>query len=487
MARALVAARLSRATDGPDRIERDDEQARAWAEREGHEVVELAADAGVSGAVSAFKRPSLGPWLTDPALVVRYDVIVASTVDRLGRDARDSMELRSWAEANGKRLVILSPGMTWPPGPDDIVSPILWDLTARFAELELKAMKARHAKARDKIRENGAFVGKPPWGFLVVGERYNRQLVPDPSRVEVYRECVRRALSGATYGSIGKWLTAEGIEPPRGGPWSPVSVSNILRTPALKGQIKSENGAVMHRFDSLLTAGEWAALQKAMDGRKGRRGAQFNDTAMLTGVIRCGLCGGPMYRINSATKRADGSKNVCTYYRCKGPDKAPSTCRNSVSLSAVDAWVDQWFTFSSSEGVIGSPFADQEVVQVTRVPGDDHSAEIADVEDEIRSLDFDAPDYASRHAQLVAERARLRALPVAPDTVEEVGTGQTVAEMWAGLDVASRRAYLLASDMRVFVRTINGEYEATNFATGRHTVWIEGDPRKVSATVRIAS
>ena len=84
--RVLVAARLSRVTDqGQSRIERDDEAAEKWATgREGCTIVAVSKDAGVSGGTSPWKRPQLGPWLTDPALIARYDEIVASSIDRLG-------------------------------------------------------------------------------------------------------------------------------------------------------------------------------------------------------------------------------------------------------------------------------------------------------------------------------------------------------------------------------------------------------------------
>src|ERR1022692_3417658 len=99
--RVLVAARLSRGVgeDEKSRIDRDDEEAEKWAaDREGTEIVAVSKDPNVSGSVPPWKRPSLGPWLRDANLVKGYDEIVASAIDRLGRNARDLHDLRRWAE-----------------------------------------------------------------------------------------------------------------------------------------------------------------------------------------------------------------------------------------------------------------------------------------------------------------------------------------------------------------------------------------------------
>ena len=177
--RALIAARLSRGGGSEEsRIERDDEAASAWAARAGFEVIATSEDRSVSGGVSPFKRPGLGPWLTEPERLAQYDVLVASSVDRLGRSAADLFRLREWAESNGKSIQVLSPSLTWPPARDDIAGPIVWAVPARVAEPELRIITKRHADARAVVRQNGAFAGKPPWGFEPVGERYKRPTTP---------------------------------------------------------------------------------------------------------------------------------------------------------------------------------------------------------------------------------------------------------------------------------------------------------------------
>lgn len=475
MARVLIAARLSRATGEVGRIERDDESARKWAEVYDHQVVDIAADHGVSGSVSVFDRPTLGPWLADPVRMASYDVIVASTVDRLGRNARDNMNLRQWAEDNGKQLVILQPSMTWPVPSGDFTSALLWDLTARFAEMELQTITKRHADARIKVRENGGFVGKPPFAFEVTGEKYARTLVPVRALVPVLHEMIRRATAGDTLLSIARYLDAEGIETPHKGLWSPTSVKNVLSSPALKGRQIAADGTITHKHDGIMSATEWDQLQTKITRSPGRKNRNTEETAMLTGSIRCALCEGPMYRIYSATARKDGSKHRIAYYRCKGSDQAPSTCRNQVRIDDAEDIVNGWFEADT-------PFGQTEIVELVTVTGDNHESEIAEVTAEIKSLDLDSPDYLEQQSALMSERKRLQEMPATATVVEERPTGQLVADVWQSLDQAGRRRYLTTSGVRVMVRPCSAE--ESNTASERHNVELLGSVERLTGTLR---
>ena len=445
LTRVVVAARLSRVQNGEQgRIDRDDSDAQRWAEsRDDVEIVAVSEDAGVSGATSPFNRPSLGPWLTQPARLVQYDEIVASSLDRLGRNARDLQELRNWADANGKTLRVLKPDLTWPvpEGLAGMPSKIMWELLGILAEAELEATKERSATARKALLADGAFYGKPPWGFEVLGDKFKKTLAPDPALVPYMRGMVDRAMKGDTYLSIARWLNAEGVPAGNGGKWATTSVGNVLRNPALMGR-RYENGKVVLRFDSILSAAEFSALQAEFEKRPKKRGPNGDKTAMLTGVLICQKCGSPMYRHHSKTKRKDGTCSLYTVYRCKGPDTSPSTCGNAITAEDIEGWVSEWFTEAGT-------FARTEIVETILVPGDDHVGEIAEVEADLRDLDFDALDYDEQHAALRRERSRLRSLPSEPAQVIEHPTGRTVGEGWHPLDDQQRRRFLLSAGIQV--------------------------------------
>jgi hypothetical protein len=101
--------------------------------------------------------------------------------------------------------------------------------------------------------------------------------------------------------------------------------------------------------------------------------------------------------------------------------------------------------------MMGESIGGLPVIEARVIPGHSHELELEEVEDAIRSLDFDAPDYEEQHAELIAQRRALRAMPAEPDRVTEQETGETVAERWAGMDDAERRDYLLRAGAKAYV------------------------------------
>lgn len=505
--RVLVAARLSRVTEkGVSRLERDDEKAQQWAKAQGdRRVVATSKDPGISGGTNPFKRPGLGPYLAKPELLAQYDEIVASSLDRLGRNARDLADLRNWAEDNGKRLTILSPQLSWPPAPDDFASPIIWDVLGRVAEMELHIITKRYADQRAYLRSVDSFIGRPVWGFKIMGLKGDKTLVPDPTLAPYLREMVDRTLRGDTLLSICRWLDSEGVKPrlaegagavagKRGGSlarWSPTSVRELLRQPALKGQQRSrKDGRVLYRHEGVIDVETWNRLQAALDSRVPKRGPATGPAAMLTGSIFCELCGGPMYRYRNVKTLKDGTKKAHEYYKCKGLDQAPSTCRNMVRVDVVEQWLNAWFT---EDG----PFADTELVEMAVLPGSDHSADIAEIEAQIRDLDLDDPDYDLQLESLRIERNNLKALPAEVAKIEQRPTGYTVGQVWTGLATDARRRFLSAAGVQVHVLPAKPD-DAAEVAsrvgpdrlyknltrTGRHWHWVTGDPARVTGELR---
>ena len=496
--KVLVVTRLSRITDDDqNRTDRDSEDASQWAAREGFEVVHVTRDEGVSGSIPPWDRPELGPYLTDLEKVASYDVIWASSIDRLARSVRDLHDLKRWAEDHGKTVHVHKPELMW-PAPEGLAGMgyrVLWDVLAELAELELTMTKERQANARVKVSANSGFIGKPPFGFRVTGERYARVLELDPVLEPYLRGMVERALRGDTLSSIGKWLDSEGIRPTTKSTrkrrtndgWHHASVTKVLRSPALKGRRMSEDGrTVLHKHEGIMTPAEWNELQQALDGRSSRRGPTSVETALLTGSITCALCAGPMWRHKRAsTRKETGTTNSCFYYRCTGTSQEPSKCRNMIRLTDVEQWVNDWFTITDTvtldgDVVLGS-FGNTEIVELVTVNGHDHADEIAELELELRGLNYDAPDFLTKQSTLMAERNRLKSLPVEPSKLIERPTGVKVGDAWARLDDAARRRYLLAAGVKVQVRPLQ-----KNEAGGinNHAVWLEGDPHKVIGTLQ---
>jgi site-specific DNA recombinase len=441
--RLLLAARLSRSGDGQTGIDTQDQDARAWAEAQGHQIVGVAADR-ITGSVSPFKRKELGPWLNNPALREQYDAIVVSKMDRYTR--RRDWDVREWAAKHNKKLIITNPELIWPPAPGDTATPILWETLVNIAVAEWESTSRRYTRMQTHLRENGFLVGLPPYGFRIekVDGSAHKTMVADPVEAGYIRQAAERYLSGESLRECCDWLDSEGAKPRLGTKWACKTLQRLFRNPSLIGRrVSEETGKTTLRHEPIVDLQTWNKLQAEMDRKASRKGVAPKDTAMLTGIAVCKMCGGPMYHIRPGRKRKDGSEYRKDYYRCHGTERNPSRCGNMVPMEDVESDVEKW---------INGPFGDFARFETIVIPGHGHEDEIADIDRDIRELDLDDPKYLDNWTVLRAERTRLKNLPTAPAEVRQKPTGMTIRQYWATLDTPGRRAYLLELGMTARVR-----------------------------------
>jgi site-specific DNA recombinase len=307
-------------------------------------------------------------------------------------------------------------------------------IMAWLAEQELAQITQRSNDTKLYLQDNGYVTGKAPFGYRIVADRDHKSLEPDPVQAELVREAVRMYLDGASLRTVADWLDVR-CTAPQGDLWSAGSLSNLFRNPVLIGRRTDAKGKTILRAEPILDRATWNKLQAKQSARAKTTGTI--PKSLLTGIAICGLCGGPMYRLASAAK---GKKY--TYYRCHGNERNPSKCRNMIRLETLDAHVEEF---------INGPFGDHPASELITIPGHGHEDEIAEVEQDLRELAYDASDFLDRQAELLAERKRLRALPMIPTRTEPVLTGDKIRDYWATLDTDGKRAYLNRISMTVKV------------------------------------
>lgn len=484
--RLLLAARLSQTTRGQTGITSQDQDMADWADDQGHIIVATVAD-HKSGTAAMWDRPNLKPWVTEPELMGQYDGIAAAKQDRLSRgDFWDEVAIRKWAEDNGKTLFIVDKNMKWPPDDEDDVK--RWNDGAAQARGEWLSTSKRYLRMQRGLRAANCLVGKPPWGFAVVPhpeDAEHKTLAVDPELEPVLIEVIQRTLRGDTFASMCQWLDGEGIKPRYGGRWHSKSLTQVLRNPCLKGRQVSAVGKTLLTFEGLINSREFDQLQQALDNRPNKRGPVTGQTAMLTNIVVCAKCGRPLYRFQTRNTRKDGSKYVKRYYRCKGTDQQPSTCRNMVPLPTLHDWLDKWFTIGASEG---GAFGDVEIVETLVVPGHGYEDQIAEVEAKIKELDFDDPAFVDKQAALLAERKHWKGLPTVPAETLERPTGILVKNHWRSLDEQGKRLYLLAAGIKVEAQmTWPDEADRLSRRPGElDAALIGGNPARVVGALRRA-
>jgi site-specific DNA recombinase len=110
--RCLVAVRrLSRKTDKTSSPQRQGDQDLQAAVDAGGHIIAWADDWEVSGATDPMTRKGLGPWLRGE--MGPYDGIVAPTVDRVGRNVRDTLNTQALLTGQGRVIVTADHAGAW--------------------------------------------------------------------------------------------------------------------------------------------------------------------------------------------------------------------------------------------------------------------------------------------------------------------------------------------------------------------------------------
>jgi DNA invertase Pin-like site-specific DNA recombinase len=154
MKRAAVYLRVSTVDQTTANQERE---LRQIAGRSGLEIVKVYKDHGVSGAKGRDKRPQFDALLND-ATKRQFDVVMAWSVDRLGRSLQDLCAFLSEIHSLGIDLFLHQQGI-------DTRTPAgkaLFGMMGVFAEFERAMIQERVRAGLARAKDSGKRLGRPP-------------------------------------------------------------------------------------------------------------------------------------------------------------------------------------------------------------------------------------------------------------------------------------------------------------------------------------
>lgn len=132
----------------------------AVAARLGHNIVEVYADNGISGAKGRDQRPAFDRLHKD-ATRRKFDIVMAWSVDRLGRSLQDLTQFLSHLHATNTGLYLHQQGLdtTTPSGK------AMFQMCGVFAEFERSMIRERvvagMARAKERGTRSGKRIGRP--------------------------------------------------------------------------------------------------------------------------------------------------------------------------------------------------------------------------------------------------------------------------------------------------------------------------------------
>jgi DNA invertase Pin-like site-specific DNA recombinase len=463
--RAAIYCRISQDREGAGLgVQRQEADCRALAAAKGWQVVAVHTDNDLS-AYTGKPRPGYAALL-DQVRAGQVQAVLAWHTDRLHRSPVELEHYIDACEPQGTET------HTVKAGPLDLTTAV-GRMVARqhgaVARYEVEHMAERQRAARQQAAEQGRFGGgRRPYGY----QRDGMTLVPSEA-AEVAR-CSEQVLAGATLGGLAADLNRRERPTSTGGRWTATELRRVLLRPR-NAALREHQGVVIGRagWPPLVDEPTWRAVVAVLTDPARRTNPGRPPRWLLSGIARCGVCGGPMVVTSSAHRRGQ-------------PRKPAYACRVSKHVVRAVAELD-----AHVQAVIVARLARPDAVDLLRprTSADDPVILNAQAEALDQKLKGLAVAYANDDidaAQLRAGSRRLRErladverrLPatVTSSPLEGLAGAPDVADRWLRLGLARQRAVIQALATVVILPVAR---------KGRRAGWKPGESYFDPASVRI--
>ena len=313
-------------------------------------------DAGLSGA--SLMRPGIQALLAN-ALAGKFEIVLAEALDRLSRDQEDIAGIFKRMEFAGVKIFTLSEGE---------ISSLHIGLKGTMNAMFLKDLADKTRRGLRGRVENGKSGGGIAYGFDVV-KRFDQdgQALRGDRTINTEQAAVVRrifedyGLANKSPKAIAAQLNAERIPSPSGKGWSQSTINGnrrrgtgILNNELYIGQLvwnrqrfikDPETGRRVTRLNEVA---EWIrqdlpdlrivpqelweaakARQKTLDEKQPGLWHRNRPQYLLSGLLKCGVCGGGYAKINATHYGCSTSKNkgesVCANRKTMARDKLERT------------------------------------------------------------------------------------------------------------------------------------------------------------------
>lgn len=292
--KTAIYARISDDRDGTGLgVERQEIDCRRLAEDKGLTDIEIFTDNDIS-AFNGKKRPS---YLEMMARIKsgEFENLIAWASDRLHRSPRELEDFIDTCEEKKINIYTVKAGNLNLSSPDGRAFARILGTMAR-AESE-KTSDRIQRKALEKAMKGETWgTGNRPFGYMKGG------MVIEEREAIALREIAQRFLAGESIYSLCRWLNEEEILTPAGKPFRAKTLRDIINNPRISGE-RAYKGEIVATatWPAIISKEEGEAIRSVLNSRK-RLEAPAR-TAVLVGLLVCGLCGKKLVSHNKEGRR----------------------------------------------------------------------------------------------------------------------------------------------------------------------------------------
>ena len=329
-----------------------------FAEREEMEIVTIYEDAGKSGK-SIEGRPAFKQMLSDIENGLEIDYILVYKLSRFGRNAADILNSLEYVQAFGVNLICIEEGID----SSQTSGKLLISVLSAVAEIERENIIEQTMNGRkEKARQGGWNGGFAPYGYYLK----DKKLYIQEKEAETIRIIFDKFLNGNMgFVKLARYLNLQGIEKVQREngtltQWGTHFVRMIIDNPVYCGKIafgrrakekvkgtKNEYRQVPQetyiladgQHEAIISEEMWNAVceKRQRTGIKSPSRIGRDRIHLLSGILKCPKCGGPMYTNKHAWTNKDGTYKEVYYYVCsKARTERGRSCDYTQTLKKTD-------------------------------------------------------------------------------------------------------------------------------------------------------
>jgi site-specific DNA recombinase len=323
--RALALIRVSKERDGMTSPDVQRHAIDTWAAANGAVIVDT-----IEGLDESGSRAKSAWWPRLEQAISRmesgeFDTIVVWKYSRTARNRLKWAVALDRVDVVGGRIVSATEPIDGDSASGRFARGMLGEMNAYQADLIGEGWKETLDR---RVRDGLPGTGRPRFGYI-----WERTYTPDPELVPVVREMYRQAVAGHGFASITRWLNDHGHRTRNGNPWQTINVTRYMDRGFAAGKIWSRGELYPGAHEPIIDARTWEAyLARRASTKRPPRGA----VKMLSGLLRCASCGGPMMAVR--TTGETGSYGCAARAR-GGACPAPASISRAIVEGVVSEWV----------------------------------------------------------------------------------------------------------------------------------------------------
>ncbi|MDP8260019.1 MAG: recombinase family protein [Candidatus Gygaella obscura] len=317
-------------------LEVQEEYLRGYATRESHQVYSMYKDGGISGYTK--ERPALIRLLRD-AKDNKFDLVIVYKLDRFSRNLKDLLNIVDELLSYGVGFK----SATEPFDTTNSAGKLMFQQLGSFAEFERNRIKERVFPGMVKGAKNGNWQGArfAPYGYNYDKEKKLLQIVPEQAKI--VKAIYSMYLMGKTTSEITAHMYHKGYRTRTGIRFHSKLICDILKNKVYTGKIvwnrrhyskkeKTKGGygkgyrylpgdandtvEAQGRHTPIISDEDFKRVQlRLANNRKAIRRIFNKYEHLLTGILKCGLCGYSYLGMTNVSNHK--TKERKKWYRCR--------------------------------------------------------------------------------------------------------------------------------------------------------------------------